>query len=119
MKDKKVEDTSEEIWRRFEECKSVLMKFFLDSPDIPITTESYLVDVNDTVRDYLVRTGHKDWLANDISYGPQFGGVSAGVLCDFVRRGTVFDGKSGRFALKERYAVHSVRYFEAWQAENK
>lgn len=119
MKDKKVEDASREISRRFEECKSALMKFFLDSPDIPITTGNCLVDVNDAVRDYLLETGHKEWLAHDVSYGHQFGGVSAGVLCDFVRRGTVFDGMSGRFTLKEKYAVHSARYFEAWRAENE
>jgi hypothetical protein len=97
-------------------CKLVLEEFFLNCDYIPICSDNCTLYLDDLVAKYLVKSDHNEFLVEDISYGPMVGGVSERALIDFAREGKVFDGKDGKYKLRETYGPHSSRMFEAWKA---
>lgn len=107
----------DDLTTSFEECKKILEDFLLKEENLPICSKSFIADIDSRVSDYLVKKGYDKFLAYDVSFGPQVGGISEGVLCEFVRTKRVFDGKSGRFKIEARYGPMSVRYFQAWPVQ--
>lgn len=97
----------------FDECRLVLEELLLNSPNIPLCTKNNISYIDNLVRDYLLQKGHDEWLAHDVSYGAQVGGISEAALCSFVREKRVFDGKKGRYKIQESYGPMSVRSFQA------
>jgi hypothetical protein len=97
-------------------CKAILEDFLLNSDQIPICSKSSTIYLDSCVARYLIKEGHEDFLVEDVSLGPQVGGVSQKALIDFAQEQKVFDGKSGRYKIKIDYVVHSARVFEAWPA---
>ncbi|MGD9275571.1 MAG: hypothetical protein PVJ67_00185 [Candidatus Pacearchaeota archaeon] len=96
------------------ECKRVIESCLLESPYITINDASICnFDVDCIVADYLVKKGYERFLIKDVTEGFMVGGISESILREFAQEKKVFKGRVGDFTLREEYAVHSVRYFEA------
>lgn len=111
--------TKNKIPTPLEKCKSVIGRFLLRSPDIPICSENIRLTIDSVIVDYLVRTGNQEFLFNDVSFGPQIGGLSDKALYDFSQEGRVFNSNSGRFQIRHKYGEYSERFYEAWSARPK
>jgi|GEM_PF-4101730 len=97
----------------FKECKLLVQRCLESDPTIRPNSENYRCYVDEHVIRYLGETGKEQFLKQNHS-GPSIGGISAGVLCDFVRKGTVFHGVNGDYQLRDSYGPNSARSFEPW-----
>jgi hypothetical protein len=99
-----------------DKCKKVLEDFLLNTEWLPICSKNVVDYLDSDIAHYLVKNGYREFLVEDVSFGPQVGGVSERVLIDFARSGRVFEGRAGRFRVEEDYGPHSVRCFQALPA---
>jgi hypothetical protein len=92
-----------------ERCKAALEECLLNCDYINVRSKNHGGPIDGDIGVYLNVNGYKEFL----DYPYQINRVCESVLCDFLKEGRVFDGKSGRFRLVSFCDEYSQRSFEA------
>jgi hypothetical protein len=99
--------------RDYEECRRIIEECLLSRKPIPFSTENVSTSIDCVVVDHLKQSNGGRFMDDDVSLGPQIGGVSEKVLIDLAQSRRVFRGEAGTYQLRIKYDSHSVRLFEA------